>query len=245
MASQDYREVLYSNYYSTHLGKNITDLNLFLDQNAKQLDKEFLHLLPNSKNSFILEIGCGCGPFLHMLSKNNYTNFIGLDISEDQVRAAHSVGINKVYKSDGFEYFKLNPSSEKADVIVAIDLIEHLTKNELVGFLLECKKHLKPNGIILMRTPNADTVIPGIFCNGDFTHETLFNSASASQVLLACGYTEVTITGGIMEANGIKKILQKIAEKIVLLKVKFILFATARSSKNYILSPNLVIKAKA
>jgi SAM-dependent methyltransferase len=38
------------------------------------------------------------------------------------------------------------------DVIVAGDIIEHL--GDLNGFLTSCKKHLRPNGRLLISTPN-------------------------------------------------------------------------------------------
>jgi 2-polyprenyl-3-methyl-5-hydroxy-6-metoxy-1,4-benzoquinol methylase len=41
--------------------------------------------LPKNKDARILDFGCGIGHFLYFLNKMGYSNFVGIDISPQQV----------------------------------------------------------------------------------------------------------------------------------------------------------------
>jgi len=57
-----------------------------------------------------------------------------------------------------------------ADLIVAFDVLEHLSHAEIEGFISESIRLLKPGGVMLFRFPNGDSPFSMIFQNGDFTH---------------------------------------------------------------------------
>jgi SAM-dependent methyltransferase len=75
-------------------------------------------------------------------------------------KAAHAVyGVDIILPAGFDNNYYLQASAEdfnfdrKFDVIVALDLIEHLSNPGL--FLQCCKRHLKPEGTIIITTPNA------------------------------------------------------------------------------------------
>ena len=56
------------------------------------------------KSARILDIGCGSGSFLKALSEHGYTEITGIDLSEEQVKLAHQLGVTQVQQGDLVEF---------------------------------------------------------------------------------------------------------------------------------------------
>lgn len=242
--SYQYRKVLYQDYYQNQSGRHI---QLQIEEKMKSdellFKAEVLPLLPSNKNIAILDIGCGFGSLIMMLKKQGYQNLKGIDLSESQVKIARDFGLNEVEVNDISSY--LANKENHFDVITGIDIIEHFSKDELVELLNLIKKSLKPGGIAIFRTPNNDAPFATVFANGDFTHENYMNSSSAQQLSLSIGFTQIEVRASHLEVSGfIKETIRKIVWGIISLTIKIILFASARSSKSVLLSPNMIIKVQ-
>ena len=122
-------------------------------------------------------MGCGIGALVKSLTDAGYAQTIGVDVSEEMVKVAHTLGIQSVQQADVTQFLAQNKNS--FDVITGIDIIEHFTKDELVQLLTGIRESLTPGGIAIFRTPNMDAPYATIFANGDFTHENYLNSSSA------------------------------------------------------------------
>jgi len=103
----------------------------------------------------VLDLGCvqhnpdnaNSKYWLHKAIKMHVEYVVGLDLYEEGVSALSSKGYN-VIVGDA-ENFQL---SELFDVIVAGDIIEHLSNP---GRMIECAKlHVKKGGLLLISTPN-------------------------------------------------------------------------------------------
>lgn len=111
------------------------------------------------KNKEVLDIGCVDsidpsliekyldGWFHHNISKHA-KRVVGIDINNEGVKELQRLGYDARYADA--EDFNLN---EKFDVIVAGEIIEHLTN--LNGFFNSVKKHLREEGILIITTPNS------------------------------------------------------------------------------------------
>lgn len=207
------------------------------------LSKEILPLLPSNREVTILELACGHGSFLKLLQNHNYSNAQGIDISADQIAKAKELGHNKVQCADISTF--LSESSASYDVIVGIDIIEHLTKAELLNLLELIQQRLNPGGMVIFRTPNCDAPLGSTFFFGDFTHEIYLNYFSAEQVMLTMGFKDIHI---LKSHVGVKNPLKNLFRHILWFKMniwfKLVLFASGRSSKKVLFTPNLIISAK-
>lgn len=199
-------------------------------------------LLPFSKDVRIFDMGCGSGSLLKILQETGYKNTSGMDISPEQVKIAEEMGVTGVVEGDALNFIAEN--SGVFDVVLGMDIIEHFTKDELTVLLQNIHKSLKPGGMAIFRTPNMDAFLSSVFAYGDFTHENYLNASSAEQVCMACGYSSVTVLPGLMRIkNPVKELCRKLVSIIIKLRFKLYLFATARSSKNVLWSPNMLIVA--
>lgn len=103
----------------------------------------------SSSSPSILEIGCGLGYLTYSLNKAGF-NSIGLDISQEAVNQAIKNYGNKYICADLHNYAESHEN--EYDVIIFTELIEHL--NDIFGFMVSLKKLLKPDGRIILTTPN-------------------------------------------------------------------------------------------
>ncbi len=85
--------------------------------------------------------------WLHKKIVSVANKVVGLEINEEQVLALRDMGYD--IRLGDAESFDLG---ETFDVIVAGELIEHLSNP---GKFLDCaRRHLRPNGVLLLTTPN-------------------------------------------------------------------------------------------
>jgi SAM-dependent methyltransferase len=124
---------------------------------------------------------------VYFARRAGYHAAAGVDQSPEQVAEAHRLGIDGVELGDVMDTLRVLPA-ESQDVVVAFDLIEHFTKDELLPLVDEVRRALKPGGRWIIHTPNAESPFFGRIRYGDITHEQAFTSTSLAQLLLASGF---------------------------------------------------------
>lgn len=144
--------------------------------------------LPASKDARIVDLACGYGRLLHFFRSRGYHNIAGVDISPDQVHRARQV-TPEIYQANVLDFLRDHPGPY--DLITALDLIEHLSKDEALLFLDLCLAALKPGGRLVLQTPNADSPFGMAIRYGDFTHEICFNVNAISRLLALHGFTAI------------------------------------------------------
>ena len=104
------------------------------------------------RGTSILDIGCGVGQFTPMF-QSRFERVVGLDASEQFLQEARRANNEVDYVMGLGESFSLN---EKFDTISMNMLLEHV--DDPIALLKNCKRHLAPNGVILVQVPNANSV---------------------------------------------------------------------------------------
>jgi SAM-dependent methyltransferase len=94
----------------------------------------------------ILDVGCGTGANLLMLSK--YGDAEGVDVSEDALSFCHERGLEQV-KLGAAEALPYDDGT--FDLVTALDVVEHLD-DDLAG-LREMRRVLRPGGRVLLFVP--------------------------------------------------------------------------------------------
>jgi SAM-dependent methyltransferase len=94
----------------------------------------------------ILDVGCGTGANLLLLSK--YGHAEGVDISEDALAFCRARGLNEVRLGAGEE---LPYEDGTFDLVTAFDVVEHMD-DDLAG-LTEMRRVLRPGGRVLLFVP--------------------------------------------------------------------------------------------
>jgi hypothetical protein len=117
------------------------------------------------KDDKVLEVGFGNGSCLSFLKEMNVKTIVGVEINELLLDSA---------KSSGFEVYQslsdVTSLGERFSKIIAYDLIEHLTIDEIFSFFGFCRDNLCEDGEIHLRYPNGDSPFGRISQHGDITH---------------------------------------------------------------------------
>lgn len=185
------REKLFDEYFSSIFGRSNVFSKKEYENAFIQFELNYGTFIPSQKDIKILDIGCGTGHLLYYLEKRGYKNFLGIDISPQQVNFCKENVSKHVGKFDAFEFLK--DKKNTYDVVVANDLLEHIPKGKILKFLKLVNEALKSNGIFLMKTPNMGNPFTIYLRYKDFTHEAGFTDMSLYQVLWTAGFRDIQI----------------------------------------------------
>ena len=154
----------YSNYINWKNWRE-EDFGLVLPGSKFQFDQIFRKVL---NKTTILEIGFGNGELLSYF-RNLGHQVIGVEINEDLVRRAKK---NDYIAYTGAIWDIEELESKKFDLIVALDVAEHLNYKELTALFSWARNHLNVGGLLLLRFPEGSSPLSLGYQNGDFTHLT-------------------------------------------------------------------------
>lgn len=131
-------------------------------------DRIVLPWLPAEKAGRITEIACGHGSFLWWLKQQQYTQVTGVDSSPEQIHFARQAGAT-VYQMNAMEWLGTQPPASQ-NAVVAIDFIEHVSKDEFMDLLSATQRILPEGGRLIVRYPNGDSPLVGRNLFNDITH---------------------------------------------------------------------------
>lgn len=157
---------------------------------ASTLRRLIRKYLPADSTASILDLGCGHGALIYFLRQAGYCNVVGVDVSPEQAGEAARLGIEGIREGDLLDTLRNLPDHSQ-DVVIAFDVIEHFTKDELLPFVDEVLRVLKPGGRWLIHAPNGESPFVGAIRYGDMTHELAFTRVSLAQLLLSSGFSRV------------------------------------------------------
>ena len=185
MGSKDCRERVYREY-RRNLAPELTSGSVDLGARDALWAGYYLPRLPADKDAAILDLGCGGGELLDFLRRRGYRRLEGVDGSPSQAAAARARGL-AVEHGDLFEFLKARPG--RWDAIVAVDVLEHLDKDEVLRLADLVLAALKPGGAFVAQTVNAESPGWGRQLHADLTHEQAFTRYSLSQLFAVAGFS--------------------------------------------------------
>lgn len=161
LSSKDLK-CMYDDYYFKNCVGSKTLADIFFGSKGLQ-ETEYTKLplkIANIKSGDkVLDVGCGRGEVVFQTANRGAIS-TGLDFSLDTIKIAQDVRgmhtpeirnrINFVL-CDGEEI----PFPDNTfDKVFLLDIVEHLSNEEIHAVLLEIRRVLKPNGLLIIHTPN-------------------------------------------------------------------------------------------
>lgn len=149
----------------------------------------YLPLFAGRQN--IVDLGCGRGEFLELLSQNGLTA-IGVDGDAESVGICHSKGLQAV-EADLFTWLESQPD-HSLDGVFCGQVIEHLPPPLVPRLFNLCAAKSRPGAIAVFETPNPECL--AIFASHfylDPTHQRPVPPALAAHYLEEAGYGSLEI----------------------------------------------------
>lgn len=182
---------IYNDYYSTFfLEKRNFSKKLYEDE-IKRTETILRPYLPVSKESNILEIGCGVGFVLNYLKSVGYENHYGIDISAEAIDICRLHVTPRAKAIPALDYLRQVPETVKYDLIIAFDTIGHFKRDDLIELISLCYSVLNKGGQFICKVNNFLHILgPQLFYR-DLTHETPLNEDTLTHLFKSAGFSKV------------------------------------------------------
>jgi 2-polyprenyl-3-methyl-5-hydroxy-6-metoxy-1,4-benzoquinol methylase len=231
----DVRSRLYEAYVSQHAGRGGDEAAALVYR------RDIRPLLPSSQAGPVVDLGCGRGELVRLMQADGF-DAEGIDISPEQAALARAAGVAGVRQGDFRTVLAGRPSYYAA--ITATDLLEHLTKPEVLQTFDDVAAALAPGGVFVGRVPNAISPLGGHIRNGDFTHQTSFTARSIRQLAAAAGFDSVLARSSPPVAHGLASAARAVTWQIVSTCYRIALAAETGSLRGHIVTLNLTFAVR-
>lgn len=153
--------------------------------------RNYLKYFPVERSVRMLVISCGAGYMIDLLTREGYTQVLGIDADPEKIAVAKRHGLNCT-TANAFPYLREN--SEPFDLILAEQEINHLTKEEIMVFFSLCHQNLTPGGTLIVHSLNGANPLTGseaLAQNVD--HYNTFTEYSLRQVLAYAHFRDIRV----------------------------------------------------
>jgi SAM-dependent methyltransferase len=239
---------LYDSYISSYQPSNTEggmagcNPGLFFSAREHQIRRVISNYLTGNRDARILDLGCGHGAYLYFLQAAGYRNIAGEDVSPHQVAVAHRLGITQAECSDILPYLE-RTESDSVDSVLLIDVLEHLTLDQMLQIMDQVFRVLRAGGECLVHVPNAEGLYGMRVRYGDLTHERAFSPAAMNQLFTSVGFCQTRCFEDQPAVHGLKSLLRSIFWKLGTLPHRLLL-AAETGTFEFVLSQNMLATAR-
>ena len=231
----DLRSRLYQAYSTQHAGCGGDEAAALVYR------RDIRPLLPSPAAGPVVDLGCGRGEIVRLLQADGF-DAEGIDISPEQAALARAAGVARIHQGDFRAILAAHPAHYAA--ITATDLLEHLTKPEVLRTFDDVVTALAPGGVFVGRVPNAVSPLGGHIRNGDFTHQTSFTARSIHQLAAAAGFASVLSRSSPPIAHGLTSAARATVWKVISACYRIALAAETGRLRGHIVTQNLTFAAR-
>jgi 2-polyprenyl-3-methyl-5-hydroxy-6-metoxy-1,4-benzoquinol methylase len=229
------RDRLYEAYASQHAGRSDGEAATLIYR------RDIRPGLPGPSAGPVLDIGCGQGALVRLLLADGY-DAEGVDVSPEQVAVARAAGLDRVQGGDYRAVLEEGPGRYAA--VTATDVLEHLTKQEVLDTFDRVAAALMPGGVFIARVPNAVSPFGGHIRYGDFTHESWYTARSIRQLAAAAGFASVAVLPCSPVVHGLPSAARWLLWKPVSALCKIALAAETGTVRGHVVTQNLTFAAR-
>ncbi len=233
LSKELFKTVPYGKHYFSN-SPNLSNQSYFL--------KKLLTIkrLTNNASPHILDVGCGWGDFEEVLEQEKIP-YLGIDVNQEAIDICRKKGLNCTLKnidelnggwpkrkgsrqrgdlaifaatsSTGGREISGRTRDNKFDSITLFQVIEHL--NNPIPLLQTAKKLLKPDGILLITTPNNDSPLRKILgprwsVYSEPSHYVFYNKTTLQKTLEKADFKNIQVKNDSLRFLSIRYILARL-----------------------------------
>lgn len=135
----------------------------------------------------VVDLGSGTGELCWLVHKHGARGITGVNLSQEEINFASPHVPAKFVNQDIVSFLTQQPD-ESCDRIFALNILEHLGKDELVQILEESVRCLRDGGQLVAMVPNATSPFGCMTRYWDITHQLAFTPSSVMQLMRLCGF---------------------------------------------------------
>jgi SAM-dependent methyltransferase len=147
---------------------------------------------------FVLELGFGNGSVLGWLKGQGH-RVVGVEAEGELVQRATAAGFSASATLEGLPRGK----DTGFDLIVALDVLEHVRSTDLPELLAALRARLRPGAVLLVRFPNGNSPYGRRYQYGDPTHRTVIGTGVLQKLATDAGLELVVVRGATLPLRGV------------------------------------------
>lgn len=234
----DWHSPLYDSYVSSgHSAPSTDNPDTAFSSRSPWIRAIVRRHLPQDRGVRILDLGCGHGAFLYVLRDLGFRDVSGVDASPEQVEAAGRLGVKGVRLGDALKHAR-SLERGSVDVVLTIDLLEHLDGERLLALAREVRRICRADGRWILHVPNGEGIFGAGVCYGDLTHRRAFTPSSVRQLCRTAGFDRVDIHADPPVVHGAVSLARRILWSLAVLPVRLV-FAAETGRLDPVLTQNL------
>jgi SAM-dependent methyltransferase len=167
----------------------------------------------SERNQRLLEVGCGCGQLLFVLGEKGFQNATGLEVNAELARAGQTELGVAIAVGEWRDF--LGKTSDSFDVLIALDVLEHVKRQDLLTTLTASCQRLRPGGRLILRVPNALCPLATATFWGDLDHQFLAVPRTLQNLLVAAGFRGPISVRETRPNGRLKRLLHGIVHRLV------------------------------
>lgn len=137
----------------------------------------------------VLDLGCGTGELCWLAAAHGAARVVGVNMSAGEIDFARPHVNAELVCADILAYLSGCPAAS-VDRIFALNILEHLSKDELVQVLAQAHRCLRAGGTLVAMVPNAISIFGTMTRYWDITHCSAFTPSSVRQLMRLCGFDD-------------------------------------------------------
>lgn len=177
-------------YFDTTAKRSHSASQAHYENWSRAFIRQFRSWLPEDKNAVCLDLACGCGEFIHLLERAGYGHTSGVDLCEEELTQARPYVKGTLIHADVLDHLR-TVESNSLDFITALNFLEHLSKDQLLATMNECRRVLRPDGTLVAMVPNAISPFGCVTRYWDITHEWAFTPNNFYQLAALTGFDSI------------------------------------------------------
>ncbi len=193
------------------------------------------------KDKKVLDIGCGFGELCWLATSLGAQSVVGVNLSQEEIDCAKPHMQATFIRQDISDYLS-QCESESVDVIYALNILEHLTEDNLIKILDQVKRILRDGGQLIAMVPNATSTYGAMTRYWDITHVQSFTPSSVWQLLRACGFSKVEFAEWGPRVHGPISFCRYLLWQFIRLAIYFRLMIETGSGKGGIYTADMLFR---
>lgn len=189
----------------------------------------------------VIDLGCGTGELCWLAKHHGARKVIGVNLSKDEIEFARE-RVQAEFVNQDIVSFLTNCPSESVDRIFALNILEHLGKNELVSLLDEASRCLSDDGSLVAMVPNATSAYGTMTRYWDITHLLAFTPSSVRQLQRLCGFGVVEFREWGPKPHGVVSLIRYALWQMIRGFTWFRLMVETGSSKDGIYTADMLFR---
>ncbi len=189
----------------------------------------------------VLDLGCGTGEFSWLAGDQGASEVVGVNLSEEELDFARPHVSATFVCQDILDYLATRPD-DSVDRIYALNILEHLPKDNLVAVLEESRRVLRAGSIMVAMVPNATSPFGAMTRYWNITHCLAFTPSSARQLQRLCGFREIEFREWGPRPHGVISIIRFALWQAIRLMIRIRLMVESGSGKGGIYTADMLFR---